>query len=153
MRNARGVTMVEILAALLGVGILVALAVPLYLGYLRDARLAEARAIAGSTLGALRSCVVAKGGDASCSLAEIGEGVGVSRSGLSADARWHITRATLTPISRNPLVFSGLIAVAGRAKDTADTALAMFESAAGIAVRCSTSSSVPPMSPSEGEAC
>ena len=152
--HARGWTLVELLAVLLAMGTLAALAVPLYLGYVRDARLAEAKAMAGSVLAALQACAETKGEHDSCGLAEISERIGVSSSGLSPDSRWHVRMARLTLISKAPAAFSGLIAVAGRAnKDTADTAMAIFQSAAGIVVRCNTRSSAPPVSPSDGEAC
>lgn len=150
---SRGLSLVEILAILLGVGILVAIGMPLYVGYVRDARLAEARAMAASVLTALQSCVEAKVEPATCGLPDVRERIGVSAGGLSADARWHITRATLTLLSRQPVAFSGLIAVAGRTRDTADTAVTMFQSATGIAMRCNTRASVPPVSPSDGETC
>ncbi len=43
-----GFTLVELLIVILIVGILSAVALPLYLGYTKDARLAEAKALAGS---------------------------------------------------------------------------------------------------------
>ncbi len=46
-----GFTLVELLIVILIVGILSAVALPLYLGYTKDARLAEAKALAGSAIG------------------------------------------------------------------------------------------------------
>ena len=62
-----GFTLVELLIVILIVGILSAVALPLYLGYTRDARLAEAKALAGSALTALSGCVQVKGSGGNCS--------------------------------------------------------------------------------------
>ena len=48
-----GFTLVELLIVILIVGILSAVALPLYLGYTKDARLAEAKALAGSAMTSL----------------------------------------------------------------------------------------------------
>src|SRR2546428_13461658 len=45
-----GFTLMELLVVVIIVGILAAVGVPLYLGYVRDSRLAEAKALAGSVL-------------------------------------------------------------------------------------------------------
>src|SRR2546425_10064275 len=47
-RSEAGFTLMELLVVVLIVGILAAVGVPLYLGYVRDSRLAEAKALAGA---------------------------------------------------------------------------------------------------------
>ena len=51
-----GFTLMELLVVVIIVGILAAVGVPLYLGYVRDSRLAEAKALAGSVLTAAQAC-------------------------------------------------------------------------------------------------
>src|SRR5262250_1633698 len=76
-RSEAGFTLVELLIVILIVGILSAVALPLYLGYTRDARLAEGKALAGSTMTALSGCVQVKGGGGSCTRTDIADRVGV----------------------------------------------------------------------------
>ena len=66
-----GFTLVELLIVILIVGILSAVALPLYLGYTKDAHLAEAKALGGSALTALSGCVQVKGTGQNCVVSEI----------------------------------------------------------------------------------
>src|SRR5207247_7694477 len=55
-RSEAGFTLMGLLVVVLIVGILAAVGVPLYLGYVRDSRLAEAKALAGAAMTAAQAC-------------------------------------------------------------------------------------------------
>lgn len=84
-----GFTLIELLIVILIVGILAAVAVPLYLGYTRDAKLAEAKALAGSAFTSLQGC--AQAGKSCANVASIAGRIGVSTAGLTGDGRWDVT--------------------------------------------------------------
>jgi len=150
----RGFTLVELLIVILIVGILAAVAVPLYLGYTKDAKSAEGKALAGSAMTALQGCVQAKGSGGSCALADITNRIGTTTGGATGDGRWVVGTASLTVTSGTAApTFSGTINVVGIA--TADTnliAIAMFPTATGVIMRCSTTSLTPPGS-TTGDPC
>jgi type IV pilus assembly protein PilA len=85
----QGFTLIELLIVVLIVGILAAVATPLYLGYVKDAKSAEGKAVAGSLWTALQS-------DA---LSQCGTAVNADNSypkaglinGQTADQRWVAT--------------------------------------------------------------
>lgn len=155
-RQEQGFTLVELLIVILIVGILAAVAVPLYLGYTKDAKLAEAKALAGSALTAMSGCVQAKGAGGSCGFTEVANRIGVGADGLTGDGRWQVgTGSTLTVSTANPPTFTGSIPVAGVAtKDTNAMSLTLFASgASGVSLRCNTTSLTPPATVTDGEPC
>src|SRR5438046_9734770 len=72
--NEAGFTLMELIVVVLIVGILAAVGVPLYLGYVRDSRLAEAKALAGAALTAAQACAQNDPTTATtCLLADLGQ--------------------------------------------------------------------------------
>ena len=149
-----GFTLVELLIVILIVGILAAVAIPLYLGYTKDAKLAEGKALLGSVMTALQGCVQAKGSGQSCSVSEIVNRVGVSTAGVTGDGRWTVTTSgSLAVSSASPPTFSGTIQAAGSGADTASLSLGMFPTTTGVFLRSNSASSTPPTGPTAGEPC
>ena len=98
-RGARVLHSRELLIVILIVGILAAVAIPLYLGYTKDAKLAEGKALLGSVMTALQGCVQAKGSGQSCAVSEIVNRVGVSTAGVTGDGRWTVTTSGSLAVS------------------------------------------------------
>jgi prepilin-type N-terminal cleavage/methylation domain-containing protein len=151
-RAQRGFTLIELLIVILIVGILAAVGVPLYLGYTKDAKLAEGKALAGSTLTTLQACAASKGAGGSCDLSNVWQRIGVSSAGVSGDGRWTIDPTSVITINSNN-TYSGTIKITGTGTDNANMAAAIFGTGTGIVLRCELNSSTPPASPSAGEPC
>ena len=149
-----GFTLVELLIVILIVGILSAVALPLYLGYTRDARLAEAKALAGSALTALSGCVQVKGSGSNCVVSEVRNRVGLDATNSTYDGRWVVAVAQLSVSTDAPPVLDGTITVSGvSGKNTDQSALAFFANASGVTLRCNTTSTTPPATSVLGESC
>src|SRR5215470_10813424 len=91
--SEEGFTLIELLVVVLIVGVLAAVGVPLYLGYVRDARLAEAKALAGAALTAAQACAQNDPTGATCTLANLAQRIGVSSAGLTGDGKWTVAIA------------------------------------------------------------
>jgi type IV pilus assembly protein PilA len=151
-----GFTLVELLIVILIVGILSAVALPLYLGYTHDAHLAEGKALGGSTLTALSGCVQVQGAGGFCRVSDISSRVGVGTNTFTTyDGRWQITQADLTVNSAIPPGLDGVIKVAGIAGNVSGMSLSMFATTTtnGVILRCDPNSSTPPSSSAAGIAC
>jgi hypothetical protein len=80
------------------VGVLAAVGVPMYLGYVRDARMAEGKALAGAALTASQACAQIDPTGATCTLANLAHRIGVSSAGATGDGRWTVA---ITPVTLN----------------------------------------------------
>jgi type IV pilus assembly protein PilA len=147
-----GFTLVELLIVILIVGILSAVALPLYLGYTSDARLAEAKAIAGSAMTSLSGCVQVKGSGGNCVVSEVQSRIGLDSANMTYDRRWQVSTAQLT-VSGTPPALTGTITVAGIGGNANGMSLAMFAETSGVTLRCDTTSATPPTSTTSGIAC
>jgi prepilin-type N-terminal cleavage/methylation domain-containing protein len=83
----RGFTLIELLIVILIVGILAAVATPLYLGYIKDAKTAEGKAVAGSLWTAVQSNAIGRCGNAVL-ITEAYPKAGLSTGGATNPARW-----------------------------------------------------------------
>lgn len=150
----RGFTLVELLIVILIVGILSAVALPLYLGYTRDARLAEAKALAGSVMTSLSGCVQVKGATFSCVRSEVSQRVGIDTTSFQTyDTRWQVTQADLTVTGADPPALLGTIGISGIGGNASGMAVAMFATATGVVLRCDVNSATPPGTSVAGGPC
>ena len=85
----RGFTLIELLIVILIVGILAAVATPLYLGYVKDAKTAEAKAVAGSLWSSLQAQAISNCGVAT-SVSTGYPKAGLTSGGATTPARWSV---------------------------------------------------------------
>ena len=137
--NEAGFTLMELIVVVLIVGILAAVGVPLYLGYVRDSRLAEAKALAGAALTAAQACASNDPTGATCTLGNLAQRIGVTTAGVSGDGRWTVAITRVTLDVTNNRFGGGPITVAGNGGTVADMSAGVFIDAAGVVtIRCKT---------------
>jgi len=115
-----GFTLIELLIVILIIGILAAVGIPLYLGYVSDAKTAEAKGLVGSVWTAMRGCAQATPGSGCLASTQFGR-VGLNGSGLTADGRWTI-RGTDSLVMGTDSVFTltGSVQATGTATTDVD---------------------------------
>ena len=86
----QGFTLIELLIVILIVGILAAVATPLYLGYVKDAKTAEAKAVAGSLWSSVQAQAISNCGVATAVSTGYPK-AGLSSTGSTNPARWSVT--------------------------------------------------------------
>jgi len=84
----RGFTLIELLIVVLIVGILAAVAVPLYLGYIKDAKMTEGKSVAGALWTSAQANSLASCGGAGVNVSTSYARAGLDTSGKTADGRW-----------------------------------------------------------------
>ena len=91
----RGFTLIELLIVILIVGVLAAVATPLYLGYVKDAKTAEAKMVAGSLWTSVLNNATARCGTPS----PVSDGypkAGLTSTGATTPARWSVVSGAET---------------------------------------------------------
>ena len=142
----QGFTLIELLIVILIVGILAAVATPLYLGYVKDAKTAEAKTVAGSLWTAVQSNAIS-----TCGLATtVSSGfpkAGLDSTGSSSPARWSVSGGANTmTVDCNTgayTVTSPLFTITGTGADVTFIQVKLVYSASGTPpskLQCSTDS-------------
>ena len=139
----RGFTLIELLIVILIVGILAAVATPLYLGYIKDAKTAEAKAVAGSLWTAVQSNAIASCGTG-VTVDNAYPKAGLTATGTTTPARWSVTPVTTVTvacadgaITAGPTVFT----IAGTSSDVSFIRVSLAYAAGSnppSRLRCST---------------
>jgi len=115
-----GFTLIELLIVILIIGILAAVGIPLYLGYVSDAKTAEAKGLVGSVWTAMRGCAQATPGSGCLASTQFGR-VGLTSGGVTADGRWTIRGTNAVTMNASNNAFEGLEAAGILATGAATT--------------------------------
>jgi prepilin-type N-terminal cleavage/methylation domain-containing protein len=140
----RGFTLIELLIVILIVGILAAVATPLYLGYVKDAKTAEAKAVAGSLWSSVQANAISNCG-VDTTVASGYPKAGLTSSGTTTPVRWSISQ-TGGPmnVTCNTGAYTPdgtLFTIAGAVADVSFVRVQMVYTAAGTPpsqLKCST---------------
>src|SRR5882724_1139955 len=138
--NEAGFTLMELIVVVLIVGILAAVGIPLYLGYVRDSRLAEGKALAGAALTAAQACAQNDPTGATCTLATLAPRIGVTAAGVTGDGRWTVAVTTVGLDTVANRFGGGPITVAGNIAPVDNMAAGIFIAAGTgvVTMHCST---------------
>ena len=118
--NEAGFTLMELIVVVLIVGILAAVAAPVYFGYTKDAKLAEGKALVGSVWTGLQAAAQLNCGVAQTVTAAYPK-AGLSATGATTPARWDVSTGdaeTLTMVcATGALALSAAIDTTGTVAD------------------------------------
>jgi len=118
-KKQAGFTLIELLIVILIVGILAAVAMPLYLGYVADAKTAEAKSLIGAMWTAMRGCAQVNAGTACAASAQFGR-IGLDSNGDTPDGRWRIRpgdTVTMSPTTSVYTLAAGVLATGALTTD------------------------------------
>ena len=141
LTNEAGFTLMELLVVVLIVGVLAAVGAPLYLGYVRDARLAEAKALVGNALTAAQACAQNDPTGVTCTLANLSQRIGTTTGGATGDGRWTVAIAAGQEITLNVATNQfggGPITVTGLVNPVNNMGAGAYINAGVITMRCTT---------------
>jgi type IV pilus assembly protein PilA len=145
----RGFTLIELLIVILIVGILAAVATPLYLGYVKDAKTTEAKAVAGALWTAVQGISISNCGNGTAVSSGFPK-AGLDTTGASVPARWQVAGGANTVTvncttgaytASAPMLFT----IAGTAGDVnfVGVGLNYTGGAPPAVLRCTTDATVP----------
>jgi prepilin-type N-terminal cleavage/methylation domain-containing protein len=138
LTNEAGFTLMELLVVVLIVGVLAAVGAPLYLGYVRDARLAEAKALVGNALTAAQACAQNDPSGATCTLANLSQRIGTSAVGVTGDGRWTVAVTAVTLDVATNQFGGGPITVVGNVNPVNNMGAGAYIAAGVVTMRCTT---------------
>ena len=153
MRTARppreaGFTLIEVLIVILIVGILAAAGVPLYIGYIKDAKLAEGKTVASSVWTSWRFASMANCGTATALTVALPK-ANLTATGNTTPARWNVGPVATTLTSAcldGALTQSAALIIAGTVADVATLQIRQSYDATVVPpmqLRCTTDSTAP----------
>jgi hypothetical protein len=108
------------------------------IGYTKDAKLAEAKALAGSVLTAYQACAQTDSSGGSCTTGGLFPKVGVGSGGVTGDNRWTVSVSNpITLTTGSPPVWTGgPIIVAGSGSDNGNMAAGIVISGGLVKTYC-----------------
>ena len=126
LKNSQaGFTLIEMLVTVLILGILAAASGAVYLGYAKDAKTAEGKAVIGSMWTALQACAQTQTSVACTTEGQYGR-VGLTAGGVTADERWKVSGGSLKmDKDTSQLALTGVIDAKGQKDDNLDILVSM----------------------------